>query len=123
MTNLSKNHNHPKRGDTIKVEPIRTLQAISKIKTLLLKQPGNYCLFVLGINTAFRASELLSIRVGHVAPLLPGDIFEIKQQKTKHYRSVTFNQAAYDAVQLWLKARETEALKKKDLTLQASNSI
>ena len=117
MTNISKNYNHPKLGDTIKVEPIRTLQAISKIKTLLLKQPRNYCLFVLGINTAFRASEILSIRVGHVAHLLPGDILEIKQQKTKQYRSVTFNQAAYDAVQIWLKARESEALKKKDLSL------
>ena len=117
MTNLSKNYNHPKSGDTIKVEPIRTLQAISKIKTSLLRQPRNYCLFVLGINTAFRASELLSIRVGQVAHLLPGDILEIKQQKTKQYRSVTFNQAAYDSVQIWLKAREAEALKKKDLSL------
>ena len=117
MTNSPQNFNHPKSGDTIKVEPIRTLQAISKIKTLLLKQPRNYCLFVLGINTAFRASELLSIRVGHVAHLLPGVILEIKQQKTKQYRSVTFNQAAYDAVQVWLKARESEALKKKDLSL------
>lgn len=81
MNDLSRNYNHLKSGDTIKVEPIRNLQAISKIKTLLLKQPRNYCLFVLGINTAFRASELLSIRVGHVAHLLPGDILEIKQQK------------------------------------------
>ena len=86
MQDLAMNLNHPKRGGTIKVEPIRTLQVISKIKTLLLKQPRNYCLFVLGINTAFRASELLSIRVGHVAHLLPGDILEIKQQKTKQYR-------------------------------------
>ncbi len=30
MTILSVNYNHPKPGDTIKVEPIRTLQAISK---------------------------------------------------------------------------------------------
>lgn len=123
MTVLPKNYNHPKSGDTIKVEPIRTLQAISKIKTLLLKQPRNYCLFVLGINTAFRASELLSIRVGQVAHLLPGDILEIKQQKTKQYRSVTFNQAAYDAVQMWLKARETEALKKKDLSLKDDDAF
>ena len=115
MTNLPLNFNHPKYGDTIKVEPIRTLQAISKIKALLMKQPRNYCLFVLGINTAFRASELLSIRVGQVVHLLPGDILEIKQQKTKQYRSVTFNQSAYDAVQLWLKAREKQVLKTKDI--------
>jgi len=37
MTILSKNYNHPKSGDTIKVEPIRTLQAISKINDAAFK--------------------------------------------------------------------------------------
>ena len=77
------NPNHPKLGDTIKVEPIRTVQAIYKIKSQLAGQPRNYCLFVLGINTAYRASELLSIRVGHVAHLLPGDRLEVKQKNNQ----------------------------------------
>ena len=70
----------------------------------------------MGINTAYRASELLSIRVGHVAHLLPGDRLEVKQKKTKQYRSVTFNQAAY-AVQIWLKAREDLSIKKNNTSL------
>jgi hypothetical protein len=58
------NPNHPKLGDTIKVEPIRTVNAINKIKKALAPSPRNLALFVVGINTAYRASELLSIRLG-----------------------------------------------------------
>ena len=56
------NPNHPKLGDTTKVEPIRTVNAINKIKKNLAPSPRNFALFVVGINTAYRASELLSIR-------------------------------------------------------------
>ncbi len=54
-----KNPNHPKKGDCIKVEPIRTKKAIKKIKKIL--SPRDRCLFTLGINTAYRANGLLSI--------------------------------------------------------------
>ena len=74
-----RNPNHPPPGSTIKVDPIRTVQAISRVKSLLESNPRNYCLFVLGINTAFRASELLSIRVAQVKYLAPGDRLEVKQ--------------------------------------------
>ena len=61
------NPNHPKLGDTIKVEPIRTVNAINKIKKALAPSPRNFAIFVVGINTAYRASELLSIRLGPVS--------------------------------------------------------
>ena len=63
------NPNHPKKGSSIKVEPIRQKAAIERIKAHLLHEGKyrDYCLFVLGINTAFRANELLSITVGQVA--------------------------------------------------------
>ena len=63
------NPNHPKLGDTIKVEPIRTVNAINKLKQYLAPSPRNLALFVVGINTAYRASELLSIRLGQVRHL------------------------------------------------------
>lgn len=59
------NPNHPKLGDTIKVEPIRTVNAINKIKKALAPSPRNLALFVVGINTAYRASELLQSRGRH----------------------------------------------------------
>lgn len=48
----SQKWNHPARGSTIKVEPIRSVQGINKIKEALADKPRDYCLFVLGINTA-----------------------------------------------------------------------
>ncbi len=93
------NPNHPKLGDTIKVEPIRTVNAVNNLKRYLAPSPRNFGLFVIGINTAYRASELLSIRVGQVRHLQPGDRLEVKQRKTKKYRAVTVNTPCYDAIQ------------------------
>ena len=58
------NPNHPKLGDTIKVEPIRTVPAINKLKQYLAPSSPNFALFVVGINTAGRVSDLLSIKLG-----------------------------------------------------------
>ena len=102
MPRQKKNPNHPKKGSTIKVEPIRRLQDIKRIKKCLSASPRDLCLFTLGINTAYRASELLSIRVGDVAHLEAGDRFELKQKKTKKYRATTFNKTVTDAIQTWL---------------------
>lgn len=96
------NQNHPKKGAAIKVHPIREKHHIEAIKQLLSNQPRNYCLFVLGINTAFRANELLSLTVGQVFGLKVGSQLEIKQSKTQKYRAVTLNNASFAAIHLWL---------------------
>jgi len=79
MTNkTSQAQNHPKKGATIKVQPIRDLKAIQRIKKILADRPRDLCLFTLGINTAYRANELLSIRVREVSHLQVGDGLEVK---------------------------------------------
>ena len=110
------NPNHPKLGDTIKVEPIRTVNAVNKIKKALAPSPRNFALFVVGVNTAYRASELLSIRLGQVRHLQAGDRFEIKQKKTKKYRAVTLNNSCYEAIQNLLEHLERKAIKMKNLS-------
>lgn len=110
------NPNHPKLGDTIKVEPIRTVNSINKIKKNLAPSPRNFALFVVGINTAYRASELLSIRLKQVRHLAPGDRFEIKQKKTKKYRAVTLNNGSVTSIQTLLEHLDRKALKMKGLT-------
>lgn len=110
------NPNHPRLGDTIKVEPIRTVNAINKIKKNLVPSPRNFALFVVGINTAYRASELLSIRLKQVRHLAPGDRLEIKQKKTKKYRAVTLNNGSVMAIQTHLAHLDRKALKMKNLT-------
>lgn len=98
----SPNANHPKKGSTIKVEPIRDLKAIKRIKKLREDAPRDLCLFTLGINTAYRANELLSITVGQVDYLRPGDVLDIKQTKNKRYRPTTLNAAAVASIDAWL---------------------
>lgn len=102
MAVKSGNQNHPKKGAAIKVNPIREVSHINAIKALLTNHPRNFCLFVLGINTAFRANELLSLTVGQVSRLQIGSHLEVKQSKTKKYRIVTINEASYAAIREWL---------------------
>ena len=54
------NANHPKPGSQITVEPIRDLADISRIRQLLLSHPRDMAIFVLGINTNLRASDLVA---------------------------------------------------------------
>ncbi|MGF1489403.1 MAG: tyrosine-type recombinase/integrase [Prochloraceae cyanobacterium] len=96
------NPNRPYRGAAIKVEPIRYKKAIKNIKKILADRPRDLCLFTLGINTAFRASELLSIRYGQVKFKDVGETLEIKQPKTKRYRIVTLNRTAVEAIDNYL---------------------
>ena len=58
----SRNPNRPRKGDIIKVSPIRKKEHIEAIKKLLKDQPRNLALFTFGINTALRASDILQIR-------------------------------------------------------------
>ncbi|MBV1928399.1 MAG: tyrosine-type recombinase/integrase [Gammaproteobacteria bacterium] len=97
-----RNPNHPKKGSRIKVEPIRDKESIQKLKDLLADNPRDLCLFTLGINTAYRANELVSIKVGQVAHLSVGDRLDLKQSKNGKYRSVTLNNNAVNAIQACL---------------------
>jgi len=98
-TKMLKNANHPVKGSQIMVEPIRDKAAIKRIKKILGDSPRNLCLFTLGINTAFRANELLSIRVAQVRHLEKGDSINVKMSKTGTYRRVSLNGAAINAIQ------------------------
>ena len=97
-----RNANHPRKGATIKVEPIRRIEDIERVKAHLENTPRDRCLFIFGINTAYRAKELLSIRVGQVRHLKAGDGLDLKQSKNKRYRMTTLNRPAIVAIKNWL---------------------
>ena len=86
----ARNQNRPKKGDQIKVDPI---------KKLLADDPRNSALFSVGINTNLRASDLLRIRVGQVRDLKPGDEIELKEKKTGKSRRIALNKACVQAIQ------------------------
>ena len=103
----SKNANHPKKGSTTKVEPISDPKSIKAIKQNLQDHPRDLCLFTFGINTAYRAGEILSLTVRQVQHLKAGDRLEIKQPKSKKYRSITINKTVEAAMQNWLSQHPT----------------
>lgn len=128
------NHNHPKKGACIRVNPIRELEGIQLIKRNLDRQHRNLCLFTLGINTAYRANELLSLTVGQVAKLRTGDMLGLKQSKTGDFRAIVVNGVTVKAIQEWLyyhpKSHEADAplfvsgrRKHKPLTVAAVNHL
>lgn len=102
-TGRTQARNHPRRGSAIKVEPIRDLAAIRRIKRLLRENPRDLCLFTMGINTAYRAGELLSLTVSQVRHLRPGDRLEVKQPKTGRYRMTRVNAVVVRSIGDWLR--------------------
>jgi integrase len=98
-----RNLNHPKKGSSIKVEPIRDLKDIKKIKDLLKDSPRDLCLFTLGINTNLRASDLVRITIRQVAHLEPGDSLNIKEKKTGKNKGITLNQTVIAAIRQLIK--------------------
>jgi integrase len=101
-----RNPNHPKPGSQIKVDPIKDLKAIKTIKKLLQDKPRDLCLFVLGINTNLRASDLLRITAGMVKDCKPGDEIELKEKKTGKVRRITLNKTVIGAVRELLASRQ-----------------
>jgi len=99
------NVNHPKKGSVIKVEPLKNLKDIETIKRLLYNNPRNHALFVLGINTNLRASDLCNLTAWMVRNLNPMDEIEIKEKKTGKTRRITLNKGCTDAIQRLLASR------------------
>lgn len=99
------NSNHPAAGSQIRVEPIKSLKDISSIKKLLDDHPRNSALFIVGINTNLRASDLLSIKVGQVRGLNPMDEITLVEKKTGKHRRINLNKNCIDAINRLLATR------------------
>lgn len=94
--------NNPKKGDSIKVEPIKAMKDIKAIKKLLSGRPRDLAIFTVGVNTNLRGSDLVKLKVGQVRGLLPGDHLCLKEKKTEKFRRITLNRAAYEVIQALL---------------------
>lgn len=95
--------NHPKKGDAIKVEPIKEMKDIKAIKRLLTdKPPRDLAMFTLGINTNLRASDLLEITVGTVRNLKAEDHFSIREKKTGKDKNITINKTVHESIRALL---------------------
>ena len=69
-----------------KVEPIRSKEKIKEMKTELLKSSlRNYMLFVVGINTCLRISDILKLKVEDIKHTSHIEIREGKTNKGKRF--------------------------------------
>lgn len=92
------------KGETVTEEPIRTVEAIQQIKANLRDRSiRDYALFVVGINTAFRCGDLVSITVGDVRGKKAGDDILIREEKTNKLRRVTLNEQSANAISMLLR--------------------
>jgi integrase len=100
---MSNNPNHPRKGSTIRVEPIRHLKDIKAIKRLLQDSPRDFCLFTLGINTNLRASSLMAITAVMVRNQ---EELVLKEKKRGKERRITLNTITRKAIQRLLDSRD-----------------
>ncbi len=90
------------------VEPIRSQKKIAQIKNLLRGQ-GRYqdlLLFVVGINTSLRISDLLQLRINHFVDEA-GDIkkrFQIRELKKGKRQEIFINQSIREAMAEYFQA-------------------
>jgi len=77
-----KNPNHPRKGQVITVEPIRSIEKIAEISALLSDKPRDLLLFTIGINNGLRVGDLLKLKVGDVKGMQAGDTLKLKESKT-----------------------------------------
>ena len=99
------NENHPQKGSTIKVEPIKKGKDIATLKKLLQDKPRDLALFTIGINTNLRASDLLRLKVDKVRHLNPQkgeNEIEIVEKKTGKPRRITMNKTCIEAIKTLL---------------------
>lgn len=88
------------------VEPIRDKKKIAQIKNMLRgeKRYRDLLLFVMGINTALRISDLLDLRIGMFVDTDGSmlDYIYVHEQKTDKRRRVKINDAMKDCLQEYL---------------------
>ena len=86
--------NHPGKSAIITQQPITDKVALEKMKGLFWDHPRNFALLVVGINTALRASDLLTLKVADVL----ADVICLREQKTGKKREFYLNGAVKKAV-------------------------
>ena len=103
-------------GNRYKVEPIRNLKDIEKMKEVVAGNPRNYAILTIGINTSLRAGELVSIGTGQVRHLEEGGAVEVKEEGARTGREVSFNADCVAAIRTLV---DTENLKDDDKLFQS----
>ena len=100
-------NNHAPKGSAIAVDPIKSKKALGTIAKLLFDKPRDHALFVVGIHSALRASDLLALTVGGIKAILadPDDGDVIREIKEGKLRRISANKPVRAAVERLLASR------------------
>jgi integrase len=96
------NKNGPQKGDSTKVDPIRSLDDIKSIHKLLSQEPRNDLLFTLGVHNGLRMCDLLRRKVYEVSSSRIGDSIPIVESKTGKQNILVVNKPVYKSLQKYL---------------------
>lgn len=99
---ISRNPNHPKKGSSIVVDPIRDERHIKSIRKILSDNPRNHLLFIMGINNGLRTGDLLKLKVIDVKGLQEGDKITIKEGKTGKQNILVINKTVHKVLNQYL---------------------
>ncbi len=98
----SSNPNHPKKGSSITVDPIRADKDIKKVKRLLKDNTRDLLLLTMGINNGLRISDLLKLKVGDVRDIKPGQTLKVKETKTGKMNILMINKSVHKVLKHYL---------------------
>jgi len=102
------NINHPPKGSSIRVDPIREEKDIKAIRKLLSDNPRNHLLFIMGINNGLRTGDLLKLKVKDVRDMKPGDLITIIEGKTGKQNTLVINKTVYKVLSEYLSGANVE---------------
>ena len=90
------------------VQPIRDVKQIETIKKLLKQQSlRDYCLFVLGINSGLRISDLLKLKISDISDKGKiKDRIRLREKKTNKFKDFPLSNSTKSALKEYLKTRE-----------------
>jgi len=91
-----------KKGNKTWVSPIKRQEDIERILALLAPSPRNTAIFVTGINTNLRASDLVALRIKDVEHLRAGDPLVNRDQKVSRYVVRAVNKLVTEKIRAWL---------------------
>ena len=96
------NPNHPAKGSSTVVEPIRNERDIKAIRKLISDNTRNHLLFVMGINNGLRVGDLLKLKIKDVKHLKADDSTNIKEGKTGKQNILVINKTVHKVLTQYL---------------------
>jgi site-specific recombinase XerD len=92
------------------VQPIKDREKIEAMKKILRASSlRNEVLFVLGINTGLRISDILSLTIGDVLLDKNSSHIEVREKKTKKKRTIALNKKVRRLIQRYLESERPTA--------------